>query len=221
MAREKAKIVIFLGAPGAGKGTQAAGVARELDMLHISSGDLFRRAVERGDELGHKVKTYMEKGALVPDEITIQMVLDSLGQPSRQKGIILDGFPRNQAQARSLDESLKEQGKAVSSVVYIRVPQPELVQRLSSRWLCRRCQTPYSRDGGASDTATCQKCGGGLYQRADDSPATVKKRLEVYFQDTAPLIDYYSRQGKLAEIDGEGDMKIVTGRIVSAIGGRI
>ena len=116
-------IFIFLGAPGAGKGTQAASVAREMDMAHISSGDLFRQAVERGDELGRKVKAYMEKGALVPDEITIQMVLDRLAQPSKQKGIILDGFPRNLAQAESLDKALKSQGKAVSWVVYIRVAE--------------------------------------------------------------------------------------------------
>ena len=220
MAKEQPIIVIFLGAPGAGKGTQAAGVAREMDMAHISSGDLFRQAVERGDELGRKVKTYMEKGALVPDEITTRIVLDRLAQPSRQKGIILDGFPRNLAQAESLDGALKERDKAVNSAVYIRVAQPELVRRLSNRWLCRRCQTPYTRDGAGNDASACQKCGGKLYQRTDDLPETVTKRLEVYFQDTAPLIDYYRRQGKLAEIDGEGDVKKVAGRIVSAVGGR-
>lgn len=212
-------IVIFLGAPGAGKGTQAAGVAREMNMAHISSGDLFRQAVERGDELGRRVKAYMEKGMLVPDEITTEMVLDRLAQPSGQKGIILDGFPRNLAQAESLDRALTERGKAVNAAVYIRVAQPELVRRLSSRWLCKRCQAPYSKDGGAGNVV-CQKCGGELYQRADDAPETVKKRLEVYFRDTAPLIDYYRRHGKLIEIDGEGDVKMVTGRIVSAVGER-
>ena len=221
MAKEQPLIVIFLGAPGAGKGTQAASVAREMDMAHISSGDLFRQAVERGDVLGRKVKAYMEKGALVPDEITTRMVLDRLNQPSKQKGIILDGFPRNLVQAESLDGALKDQGKAVNLVVYIRVAQPELVRRLSSRWLCRQCQTPYTRDGVAGDVGACEKCGGEIYQRADDSPGTVTKRLEVYFRDTAPLIDYYRRQGKLAEIDGEADVKKVTGRIVSAVGGRI
>jgi len=220
LAKEQGVIVIFLGAPGAGKGTQAAGVAREMDMAHISSGDLFRQAVERGDELGRRVKSYMEKGALVPDGITIEMVLDRLAQPSGQKGVILDGFPRNLVQAESLDRALGEQGKAVNSVVYIRVAQPELVRRLSSRWLCKRCQTPYSKDGGAGVVAACRKCGGELYQRADDAPETVKKRLEVYFRDTAPLIDYYRRHGKLIEIDGEGDAQSVTGRIVSAVGGR-
>jgi adenylate kinase len=218
LAKGQGVIIIFLGAPGAGKGTQAAGVAREMDMAHISSGDLFRQAVERGDALGRKVKTYMEKGALVPDEITTRMVLDRLTQPSKQKGIILDGFPRNLVQAESLDGALKDRGKTVNSVVYIRVAQPELVRRLLNRWLCRRCQTSYTGDGAAG---ACQKCGGELYQRTDDSPETVTKRLEVYFRDTAPLIDYYRRHGKLTEIDGEGDVKNVTGRIVSAVGGRM
>ncbi len=189
-------------------------------MAHISSGDLFRQAVERGDGLGRRVKAYMEKGTLVPDEITIQMVLDRLGWPSPQKGIILDGFPRNLAQAESLDAALNVQQKTVFGVVYIRVEQPELVRRLSTRWLCRKCQAPYTRETADGQPAVCQKCGGELYQRADDSPETVKKRLEVYFRDTTPLIDYYQCQGKLAEIDGEGAVDIVTDRIVSAVGGR-
>ena len=163
-------------------------------MAHLSSGDLFRQAVERGDELGQKVKAYMEKGALVPDEITIQMVLNRLAQPSQQKGVILDGFPRNLAQAESLDKALMSQGKAVKWVIYIRVAQAELVRRLSNRWLCRKCQTPHTRDGATAEPSTCLKCGGELYQRADDSPETVQKRLEVYFRDTAPLIEYYRRQ---------------------------
>jgi adenylate kinase len=220
LAKDQPIIIIFLGAPGAGKGTQAAGVARELNMAHISSGDLFRQAVERGDDLGRRVKAYMEKGMLVPDEITIQMVLDRLAQPSPQKGIILDGFPRNLVQAESLDKALTAQHEAVKRVVYIRVEQPELIRRLSTRWLCRKCQAPYTRDGAASQAVSCQKCGGELYQRADDSPETVKNRLEVYFRDTTPLIDYYRCQRKLAEIDGEGAVNIVTDRIVSAVGGR-
>jgi len=219
LAKEQIGVIVFLGAPGAGKGTQAAGVSREMIMAHISTGDLFRQAVERGDLLGRKVKAYMGKGALVPDEITIQMVIDRLAQPSKQKGIILDGFPRNVAQAESLDRALKTWGKAVSKVVYIRVSRSELVRRLSSRWLCRQCQVPYTWDG-VGDAGTCRECGGELYQRADDFPETVKKRLEVYFRDTAPLIDYYRQRNKLVEIDGEGDVKKVTGRIVSAVSGR-
>jgi adenylate kinase len=214
-------IVIFLGAPGAGKGTQAAGVAREIGMACISSGDLFRQAMEKGDALGSKVKSYIEKGMLVPDGITIEMVLGRLAQPSDQKGIILDGFPRNLLQAESLHRALIEQGEEVNSVVYIRVAQPELLRRLSNRWLCRKCQTPYTRNQEKAVEVVCQKCGGELYQRADDSFETVKNRLNVYFRDTAPLIDYYRHQGKLVEIDGEGDVKKVTGLIVSAVRGRI
>lgn len=209
-------IVIFLGAPGAGKGTQAAAVASEMDLAHISSGDLFRQAVERGDELGQAVKSYMERGALVPDEITIQMVLDRLAQPSQQKGIILDGFPRNLAQAARLDNALEKECKDVSAVIYIKVEQSELVRRLSNRWLCRQCQMPYAREAGGA----CEKCGGELYQRADDSPETVKKRLVVYFNDTAPLIDYYKQKKKLVEIDGDGDVVSVTGRIVRSLAGQ-
>jgi adenylate kinase len=155
----------------------------------------------------------------VPDEITVQMVLDRLAQPSPRKGVILDGFPRNLAQAEKLDRALAERGEAVGAVVYIRVEQSELVKRISARWLCRSCQTPYTR-GGTEAAASCKKCGGELYQRADDQPETVKKRLEVYFKETAPLIEYYRRQGRLAEIDGEGGVEEVTRRIVSAVGGR-
>ena len=218
MLKERPAILVFLGAPGAGKGTQAAEVARELGMAHISSGDLFRQAVERGDEMGRLVKSYMEKGALVPDEITIGMVLERLSQPSAQNGVILDGFPRNLVQAEKLDQALAGREEAVSAVVYIRVAEAELVKRLSSRWLCRNCQAPYTR-GDDDGPANCRKCGGELYQRADDRPETVKKRLEVYFSETAPLIDYYRRQGVLAEIDGEGAVEAVTRRIVSAVGG--
>jgi adenylate kinase len=189
-------------------------------MEHLSSGDLFRQAVERGDDLGLRVRAYMEKGSLVPDEITTGMVLDRLEQTSLQKGIILDGFPRNLAQAESLDRALTARHKTVKGVVYIRVEQPELVKRLSNRWLCRRCQAPYARDPSESQPVACLKCGGELYQRPDDSPETVKKRLEVYFRDTTPLIDYYRRQGKLAEINGEGAVKEVTDRIVGTVGGR-
>jgi adenylate kinase len=219
LARDSQSIVVFLGAPGAGKGTQAAAVAGALNMAHLSSGDLFRKAVERGDELGRRVKGYMEKGALVPDEITIQMVLERLAQPSKQRGIILDGFPRNLAQAESLDMALGALGKSVKSAIYIKVGQPELIRRLASRWLCRRCQAPHTLEGGAGERTGCTRCGGELYQRADDMPATVKKRLEVYFKETAPLIEYYRRQGRLAEIEGEGETQAVTARITAALGG--
>ena len=219
MSKADFKIVVFLGAPGAGKGTQAAVVAQEMHMVHLSSGDLFRQAVERGDELGQKVKSYMESGALVPDEITIQMVLARLAQLGEQKGVILDGFPRNLAQAESLDKALADGPyEKVDIAVYISVAQAELVKRLSSRWLCRQCQTPYNYDGDKNALPTCAKCGGELYQRPDDAPETVQKRLDVYFKDTVPLIEYYKQRGTLAEIDGGDDVESIAMRIVKVIG---
>jgi len=210
--------IIFVGAPGAGKGTQAAAVAQELNLAHIASGDLFRQALERGTELGIRAKSYMEKGVLVPDEITIQMVLARLSAPEGETGVILDGFPRNLAQAEALDKALAQQNKTIDKVVYIKVSEEELLKRLSGRWVCRRCQTVYNITGFPSEVrGKCDKCGGELYQRPDDSVETVRKRLEVYFAETAPLIDYYARRGKLLEIDGEGSVDEVTRRIVAVL----
>ncbi|MCL2140730.1 MAG: adenylate kinase [Dehalococcoidia bacterium] len=214
------KIAVFLGAPGVGKGTQAALVAQQMQMSHLSSGDLFRQAVERGDELGKQVKAIMESGALVPDEITTQMVLDRLSQSSSARGVILDGFPRNIVQAESLDKALTEkQGRKVDVAVCIDVAQEELIRRLSLRWLCRKCQTPYNRDAEDVTPLVCEKCGGELYQRADDAPDTVLKRLQVYFAATMPLIEYYKQCGILIEVDGGGSVESITARIVLAMGG--
>lgn len=207
-----------MGAPGAGKGTQASMVAQKLNLVHISSGDLFRQALEQGTELGKQAKAYMERGILVPDEITIQMVMERLSAPDCENGVILDGFPRNQPQAEALDSALGEQGKAIDKAVYIRVSEEELVSRLSSRWLCRQCQAVYNMVNSPPKVkGKCDKCGGELYQRPDDRPETVKKRLDVYFAETAPLIEYYRRQGKLLEVEGEGSVEEVTQRIVSAL----
>ena len=210
--------VIFLGAPGVGKGTQAAIVARELNLAHIASGDLFRQAAEQGTELGIKVKSYMEKGRLVPDEITIQMVLERMAAPDCESGVILDGFPRNMEQAKALDKALLEQTKAIDEVVYIKVSEEELLKRLSGRWICRNCQTPYHAvNSPPSVWGKCDRCGSELYQRPDDTVEVVKERLKVYFAQTAPLIDYYSRSGKLLEIDGEGDVNEVAQRIIAGL----
>lgn len=211
--------IIFLGAPGAGKGTQAAIVAQTLSLVHIASGDLFRQALEQGTELGIQAKSYMEKGMLVPDAITIRMVLERILAPDCESGIILDGFPRNLEQAKALDEALIEQGKAIDKVVYIKVSQQELLNRLSGRWICRQCQTPYHATNSPPKVqGKCDNCGGELYQRPDDTVETVKKRLEVYFAQTTPLIDYYTKADKLLEVDGEGDANEVGRRIVAAIG---
>ena len=210
--------IVFVGAPGAGKGTQASVVAEKLNLVHVSSGDLFRQALEQGTELGKQAKSYMEKGVLVPDEITIQMVMERLDAPDCENGVILDGFPRNLPQAEALDSALDEQGKEIDKVIYIKVSAGELIKRLSARWLCRQCQAVYNMINSPPGVAgKCDRCGGELYQRPDDKPETVKKRLDVYFAETAPLIDHYRRQGKLLEVEGEGSVAEVTRRIVSAL----
>jgi adenylate kinase len=214
--------IIFLGAPGAGKGTQAARVAQELKLAHIATGDLFRQAIEQGTGLAMKAKTYMEKGILVPDEITIRMVLERISASDCEGGVIFDGFPRNLKQAEALDKALAKEGKAVDKVVYIKVSEEELLKRLSGRWICRQCQTPYhALNSPPRVWGKCDRCGGELYQRPDDTVETVKKRLEVYFTETASLIDYYTQAGKLLEVDGEGSVDEVERRIVESFSGEV
>ncbi len=210
--------IVLLGAPGAGKGTQAALLSQKLKLAHIASGDLFRAALEKGTELGRQAKAYMEKGQLVPNEITIKMVLERIKAPDCQGGIILDGFPRNLEQARALDEALKLQNQAIDKAVYIKVSEEELLKRLSGRWICRKCQAPYHETSSPPKVAgICDKCGGELYQRADDNVDTIKKRLQVYFNETAPLIEYYTQAGKLLEVKGEGSMEEISERIIAAL----
>jgi len=210
--------IVLLGAPGAGKGTQAAIVAQELKLVHIASGDLFRQAQEQGTELGMQAKSYMERGMLVPDEITIRMVMERMSAPDCETGVILDGFPRNLEQAAALDKALLEQAKAIDKVIYIKVSEEELLQRLSGRWICRNCQTPYHATTAPPRVwGKCDRCGGELYQRPDDTVETVKERLKVYFSQTAPLIDYYSQGGKLLEVNGGGDVDEVSRRIIGAL----
>lgn len=210
--------IIFLGAPGAGKGTQAARVAGELKLAHIASGDLFRQAQAGDNELALEVKSYMEKGALVPDEITIRMILERISAPDCEYGVAFDGFPRTLKQAEALDKSLAEQDEIIDKVVYIKVAEPELLERLSGRWVCRQCQAPYhALYSPPKVEGKCDQCGGELYQRADDTPETINNRLKVYFAETVPLIDYYSGAGKLLEIDGQGAVDEVKQRIVGAL----
>jgi len=212
--------IVFLGAPGAGKGTQATVVAEEMKVAHVATGDLFRQAQEQGTELGLQAKAYMEKGMLVPDEITIKMVLERLSAPDCGNGVILDGFPRNLGQAEALDKALTEQSKAIDKVIYIKVAEDDLLQRLSGRWICRNCQTPYHATITPPKVrGKCDRCGGELYQRPDDTEETVKERLKVYFSQTAPLIDYYTRSGKLIEVAGGGAVGEVSRRIINALKG--
>jgi adenylate kinase len=210
--------IVLLGPPGAGKGTQAAYVARKLGLVHVSSGDLFRQALERGDNLAREVNSYMERGVLVPDELTVRMVLEQLEAPDCTAGVVLDGFPRNLKQAQALDENLRERGMAIDSVVSIKVSSQEILRRLGGRWVCRGCQAPYHATDSPPEVAgKCDRCGGELYQRPDDNVETIKKRLAVYTQETAPLIAYYAERGKLIEVDGEGSAESVARRIIAAL----
>lgn len=210
--------LVLLGAPGAGKGTQATYLTQRLKLAHIASGDLFRQALNKGTELGLQAKAFMEKGQLVPNDITIKMVLERIIAPDCQKGIILDGFPRNVEQARALDKALQQQNKKIDKAVYIKVSEAALLNRLTGRWICRNCQTPYHETASPPKVKDkCDKCGSELYQRADDNTVTIKKRLEVFFSETAPLIDYYTKEGKLLEIQGEGSMEEISERIILAL----
>lgn len=208
--------IVLLGAPGSGKGTQAGVVSQRFGVAHIASGDLFREAVNRGDELGQQAKCYMEKGLLVPDEITIGMILERIAALDCGQGFILDGFPRTLGQAKALDRVLGEGG--IDKVVYIKVSTEELVRRLSGRSICRDCQAPYHEITSPPKVlGRCDQCGGELYQRPDDSPETVRKRLEVYFVETAPLIVYYKEAGKLVEINGERGIEGVGEELIAAL----
>jgi len=210
--------IIMLGAPGAGKGTQADILSQEMDLPHIASGDLFRQALEERTEVGLLAKSYMDKGELVPDEITIKMILERINQPDCAAGCLLDGFPRTLHQARVLDEALREQGKTIDKAIYIEVPNEELVKRLSGRRLCRVCQTPYHIISSPPKTpGKCDKCGGELYQRSDDKEETVKDRLSIFFAQTFPILDYYKKQNKLIRVNGDLGMQGVAREIISAL----
>jgi adenylate kinase len=209
---------IILGAPGAGKGTQADILSQEMNLPHIASGDLFRQALEARTEVGLLAKSHMDKGELVPDEVTIKIILEIINQPDCASGCLLDGFPRTLHQAEVLDKALMEQGKSIDKAIYIEVPKEELVKRLSGRWLCRICQTPYHTTSSPPKTpGKCDKCGGELYQRSDDREETVKDRLNVFFTQTLPILDYYKKQGKLINVKGNQEIQEVTEEILSAL----
>jgi adenylate kinase len=210
--------IVMLGAPGAGKGTQAGILSQEMGLPHIASGDLFRQALEERAEVGLLAKSYMDKGELVPDEITVKMILERINQSDCASGCLFDGFPRTLHQAKVLDEALKGQGRSVDKAIYIEVPNEELVKRLSGRWLCRTCQTPYHMISSPPKVpGKCDKCGGKLYQRSDDKEETVKERLNVFFAQTVPILDYYKKQGKLIRVNGNLGMRGVAREIISAL----
>ncbi|MCY4576147.1 MAG: adenylate kinase [Chloroflexi bacterium] len=210
--------IILLGAPGAGKGTQAATLHEHLNAPHIATGDLFRAALSQGTPLGLEAKSYMDRGELVPDDVTVRMLLERISQPDAADGYILDGFPRSLAQAEALDEALKSHNETVDKVLLVDVSEDELVRRLSGRWICRACQTPYHAVSNPPKTeGMCDADGGELYQRDDDKPETVRNRLGVYRDQTAPLIDYYTAQEILTSINGEQEIDVVRADLLAAI----
>ena len=209
--------VVLLGAPGAGKGTQAERLAGKLKVNWMSSGALFRDHQNRNTELGRLARSYMERGALVPDDVTIRMVIDWISAPEQSRGFVLDGFPRTLGQAEALERELRG-GGGIDKVLYIRVSEEKLTRRLLGRLICRECQTPYHR--GSLDpeaVGRCDRCGGELYQREDDKPAAVKNRITVYMDQTAPLVQYYQQACKLVQIDGEDSIEGVGHSLLTAI----
>ena len=210
--------VVFLGVPGAGKGTQAALVAQKLGLAHVSTGDLLREAVRVGTDLGIKAKAYMDKGELVPDELVVAMVIGRLASPESSTGAVLDGFPRNVSQAKALDDGLRQHGKEVDAVVFLNVAEPVVVERISGRWECGSCRTPYHTvTAPPKVSGVCDKCGGALVQRPDDRPETVQRRLAVYLEQTQPLLDYYRARGILFEVNGDQSIPQVTEQILSIL----
>jgi adenylate kinase len=198
-----ALFLVLLGGPGAGKGTQAELLAQALDIPQVSTGDLFRENLKKETELGILAKGYMERGELVPDEVTVGMVRERLSRPDAEQGAILDGFPRTIAQAEALQALLADLGFDLAVVPYISLPEDVLLDRLAGRWTCRACGAMYHQLFSPPQVAgVCDRCGGELYQRPDDTPETQKHRIKVYFEQTAPLIDYYRDRELLVEVDG-------------------
>lgn len=204
------RYLILLGAPGAGKGTQAQLLTEALGIPHLASGDVFRGVRAEDSEMGALVRSFYDRGMLVPDAVAIRLILTVLAREDYAAGAMLDGFPRTLDQARSLDEELAQENRAIWNVLYIRVSADELLQRIAGRWLCRSCSAVYhERFNPPKAAGTCDACGGDLYQRVDDKPETARVRLQTFFRETEPLIGYYSAQGKLCEVNGEQSVEAV------------
>jgi adenylate kinase len=209
---------VLIGPPASGKGTQAARVSEELGLPHVASGDLFRENLRLQTNLGKTARQYMDRGELVPDDVTIAMVMARLSQPDCARGAVLDGFPRNIAQAEALDRALATEGHRVAAVLYIKVPEGVLIERVSGRRICRNCGESYHvRFNPPDEQGVCDVCGGELYQRDDDKPETVRQRLRVYEEQTRPLVDFYRERGLLVEIDGDQPIDDVTAAILAAL----
>ncbi len=212
--------IILIGAQGSGKGTQAERMARALNIRHVASGDLFRKAISDGTELGSQVKDYLDHGELVPDDVTVSMILGRIAEPDCTNGVLLDGFPRNIAQARALDEGLQASAKAIDCTVYLEVPREMLVKRLSGRYICRAHQHVYNvNTNPPKKPGICDIDGSELYQRADDRGDAVRKRLDIFFTETIRLLDYYREQQKLLTVNGNQGIEQVASDLLRAIKG--
>ncbi len=212
------RYIVMLGAPGAGKGTQARMLSETLGVPQVSSGDIFRENLKNQTPLGLLAKTYMDAGQLVPDDVTINMVMDRLSRPDCANGVILDGFPRTLPQAAALDKALAGKGLAISAVPLLEVADEAVINRLAGRRVCRDCQAMYHVEFNPPQVAgKCDKCGGELYRRADDEPETVKNRLFVYYKQTAPLIGFYYAHGVLVSLDGDRPIEAVQAELLAAL----
>jgi len=210
--------LLIMGPPGAGKGTQAEVLVKELQITHISTGDMFRNAIKEGTEMGKKAKEYMDRGELVPDEVVVGMVKDRLSQPDCAKGFLLDGFPRTLPQARALDETLHSLGIKLDGVINIDVPRERLMARLTGRRVCKNCGASYHILFNPPQTpGKCNACGGELYQRSDDNEEAVANRLDVYEAQTQPLIEYYQEKGLLKNINGDQEISKVLADILASL----
>lgn len=211
--------IIMLGAPGAGKGTQAKRIAEKYGIPHISTGDIFRANIKNGTELGKKAKTFMDQGLLVPDELVVDLVVDRVGQDDCADGYVLDGFPRTIPQAEALDAALAELGEKIDHAINVDVPDAHIIRRMGGRRACVSCGATYHIEHiPPKKEGVCDVCGSELILRDDDKPETVKKRLDVYHSQTRPLIDYYAKKGILKDVDGTADMEDVFGAVVRILG---
>ena len=211
--------IIMLGAPGAGKGTQAKKIADKYQIPHISTGDIFRANIKEGTELGKKAKSHMDQGQLVPDELTLELIMDRFQNPDCKNGYVLDGFPRTIPQAEALTEALAKKGDTIDYAINVEVPDENIINRMGGRRACLACGSTYHIVYAPTRVeGICDRCGEKLVLRDDDKPETVKNRLNVYHNQTQPLIEYYTRQGKLAEVDGTQSMEDVFNAIVKILG---
>jgi adenylate kinase len=210
--------IILFGAQGSGKGTQAKFLAQSLGIHHVSSGDLFRKASADGSEVGKKAQTYFDRGELVPDDLTVAMVLEHISKPEYvHDGVLLDGFPRNIVQAQALDEGLAKRGQVINGSIYLEVPRDVLLHRLTGRYICRAQQHVYNVETNPPKVpGICDLDGSALYQRVDDTGPAIHKRLDIFFNETIRLLDYYKRQNKLKTIDGNRSIDLVSKSLIKA-----